>query len=69
MSKFLADRCEVCGERVFDVKRLPPQIREKVYKPQPGEEYFIDDDMAPTPSFQGGNGQPLEAEIEIPEDF
>jgi hypothetical protein len=66
MSKFLSDRCEVCGERVIDTRRLPQEIRDKVYKPAEGESYFVEEEMAPTQSFRGRNGdEPIEVDFDV----
>jgi hypothetical protein len=41
LPKFHRDLCEVCGEAVSDVKKLPEEIRGKVYVPS--RDGMIDD--------------------------
>src|SRR5690348_16222352 len=39
MPKFLQERCEVCHEPIIMLDDLPAEIRDKVYRPGPGENY------------------------------
>jgi hypothetical protein len=36
----MGDRCEVCGDPVVDLRKLPVEIRSKVYKPD--QEYNVE---------------------------
>lgn len=40
MPKFQQERCEVCHEPVTDIMKLPPEIRDRVYKPGEDESYY-----------------------------
>jgi len=50
----------VCGEAVIDETKLPPEIREKLYRPSKGEEYDVEVHVEQNDSFG-------EEEIEEPE--
>jgi hypothetical protein len=43
LAKFNRDTCEVCGEAVIDVTKLPPEIQAKVYRPKDDEQYFVEE--------------------------
>jgi hypothetical protein len=34
--------CEVCGEEVVDVRKLPTDIRDKIYKPKESDPSIIE---------------------------
>jgi len=45
LPKFHQDRCEVCGETVNDIMKLPPEIRDQVYNPSvdgPVEDFTLE---------------------------
>jgi hypothetical protein len=66
MDKFKRDTCEVCGEPVVDVSKLPPELREKVYRPGVEEAQNVEVDLSPPSSFDG-NSKPLSIDVEIEE--
>lgn len=37
LPKFEQERCEVCGEPIFDIGLLPPEIQKRVYVPRRDE--------------------------------
>jgi hypothetical protein len=41
-SKFFQDKCEVCGEPIGNIRALPPELQDKVYRPGVDESYHVD---------------------------
>lgn len=61
MPKFLQNRCEVCHEPIADLSRLPPEIRDQVYKPEP-------DEIEPITIYRTPDGkEPSEPDFELEE--
>jgi len=42
LPKFHQDRCEVCGEPVTDISKLPPEIQKEIYRPGVDEVYNVE---------------------------
>jgi len=45
MDKFNKDVCEICGQAVVDISKLPAEIRDKIYVPEEGETYNIEENF------------------------
>lgn len=52
MPKFLRDVCEVCGNPVIDVRKLRPDLQEKVYRPSSEESYNVEIELVEPKGFE-----------------
>ena len=41
----------MCGKPVIDERKLDPELKDKIYRPSPGEEYNVDEDLADPEGF------------------
>src|SRR5262245_25461526 len=56
LPKFKQETCEVCGEKVFDVSKLPPEIQEQVYRPGEDDDFNKVIEFPDQRGFGEGNG-------------
>lgn len=59
LPKFNQQYCEVCHQPITDISMLPPELRDKVYRPSEGESYHIDVDLSRKEIF-GEEGEEVE---------
>src|SRR5262245_44959017 len=53
LPKFERQLCEVCHETIIVEEELPPEIREKIYRPAEHEVYDIEIDLRQPDQFEG----------------
>lgn len=51
MPKFKQENCEVCGKPVVDSHSLPPELRDKVFRPNPDAPQDVEIDLKPQEVF------------------